>query len=104
MEISSAWIVSHLRIVLATLVIPVLAFLIFIGVRLGRGYYTAGLDALAGLVSVDLGLYGAVEEFEGLLSGPFHRLEGLIFVSLGLLGIVFFTFLSPLEGILVEHS
>lgn len=104
MTLSNSWVLQHIGVVLAAVVVPVLTFLVFIGIRAGRGHYTAGLDALAGIAGVDLGFLGIADAFKGRLAGPLEGLEVLAFIILGLLGIVMFAFLSPVERVLVEYT
>lgn len=98
------FLIANFSSILAGIVIPVLVSAIFMAFRFGRGYYSSGLDGIAGLSSLDLGMIGLAEVLRRLLSSPFRQSPELVFLSLGLLGMLLFVVLLPMERALTRYN
>jgi len=100
----SEFLFSNLKPILAGIVVPGLVLFIFIGFRGWKRNYSSGLDAIAGLSGLDFGLVGLTELLRQALSQPFRESAELVFVTLGLLGMLFFVVLLPAEEALSRYS
>lgn len=100
----SKLLIDNLGPILAGIVIPGLVISIFMALRFAQGHYTSGLDAIAGLSGLDFGLIGLANVFRRSLSLPFREPAELIFVTLGLLGILIFALLLPMERALSRYD
>lgn len=98
------FVINNLNVILAGIVIPGLVFVICMAFRFGKGYYSSGLDAIAGLSGLDFGFIGLADVLRQALSRPFREPAELVFLALGLLGMLFFVLLLPTEKALSRYN
>jgi hypothetical protein len=101
----SRFVLDNLVAILSGIVVPGVVFVVFLLCRLrfSGGRYNSGLDAIAGLSSLDFGLIGLANVLRKTLSKPFQEATELIFLLLALIGVVLFLCLLPTETALSNY-
>lgn len=89
---------------LAGIVIPGLVLAVLLAIRCSRGYYSAGLDVVGGLSGFDFGLLGLADLLRQRLSTPLREFAPILFVSLGLIALLSFVLLLPVEAALSRYT
>src|SRR5262249_32227874 len=94
----------NLETILSGIVIPALAVFILLAFRWGKGYYSSGLDIIAGIAGLDFGLLALSSVLKEALSPPFKDAAALLFITFGLMGMLFFVALLPVERALTRYG